>query len=179
MRVFRGHILLFQILAITAASPLVAHARENSGFWNTQTGQAFQTLTDAHIFNLGGFGFGLTMTREEKAFRFLLHAGNSTATFNRLLREANPEGQLYALYGLYLEDVQLFKNAAERLEHDNGPPARWEGFTFIEKGKIRFGEGCIGGPKDRRILIDQMGSGHFDQAFKALSAKAFSTTLKL
>jgi hypothetical protein len=178
MRLFRGHILLFHLLAIAAASPLVAHGQDSSGFLSTQTGKAFRTLTHAQIFNLGGFGFGQTMTREEEAFRLLRNAGNSVASFQSLLREANPEGQLYALYGLYLEDAQLFKNAAERLKHDAGPPARWDGFRFIEKGKIRFGEGCVAGPKDRCILLEQMANGHFDQAFKALTARAFSETLK-
>jgi len=90
--------------------------------------------------------------------------------FKQLLHKANPEGQLYALYGLYVKDRNLFEEEAEKLKTDDGPPAGWEDFTSLEKGQIRFGRGCILSRKDRHLLVDQMRRGDFDEAFKALTA---------
>src|SRR5438874_5803537 len=94
---------------------------------NMETDQAHRRLLHAKVFNLGGAGFALTMTPEEKAFRTLSKSANSVALFQRLLREGNPEGQLYALYGLYLHEPSAFQNEAARLKNDDGSPARWEG----------------------------------------------------
>ncbi len=113
----------------------------------------------------------MTITPEEKAFRVLLKSANSLALFQRLTSEGNPEGQLYALYGLYLEHPQLFKNEIERLKHDDGPPARWEGLIFIEKSKIRIGVGCLLFQQERQAVIAKIANGDFDQAFKASSSR--------
>ena len=180
MRLFRRHILLFHLLALAAVCPSVTHGQEySSRIRNREKDQAFRTLTDAKIFNLGGAGFGLAITPEEKAFRLLLNSGNSGASFQRLLREGNPEGQLFALYGLYLEDREAFKSEVERLKHDDGPPERWDGMIFIEQSKIRTAVGCIFFRKDRHALLEQMANGDFDQAFKALNPTLkFNPTLK-
>jgi hypothetical protein len=137
---------------------------------NSDTDRAYRLLLHAGIFNLGGAGFGLTMTKEEGAFRVLLRSANSIALFEQLAREGNPEGQLYALYGLYLEEPDAFHSEVDRLKRDDGPPARWEGFMFIEKGKIRSAKGCILFDGERSAILDQMARGSFNQAFKSLSA---------
>jgi hypothetical protein len=136
-----------------------------------KTEQAYRQLLHANIFNLGGIGFVLTITPEEKAFHTLLRAGNSIELFKRLLSEANPEGQLYALYGLYLEKPQLFKNEVERFKREVGPAERWEGMIFIEKGKIRTGIGCMTFRQEREILISKIAHGEFDQAYEASSSR--------
>ena len=138
---------------------------------NMETDRAYRQLLDAHIFNLGGVGFVLSITPEEKAFQVLLRSANSVALFERLISEGNPEGQLFALYGLYLEDPQLFRTEFERLKHDDGPLARWEEMIFIEKGKIRTGVGCVLFRQERQALIAKIASGEFDQAFKASSSR--------
>lgn len=168
MKLFRVQIFLFHLLTMSAVFPLVAQGQDYSARVRTlETDRAFQTLTHAKIFNLGGFGFGLGVTPEERAFRLLLN--NSGVSFQRLLSEANPEGQLFALYGLYLEDREAFKGEVERLRYDDGPPERWDEMIFIEKGKIRTAVGCIVFRQDRRVLAEQMAKGDFDQAFQALT----------
>jgi hypothetical protein len=132
------------------------------------TDHAFQTLSRAKIFNLGGLGFVLTMTEEEKAFHVLLDSPNSIVLFKRLLNEGNPEGQMYALYGLYREDKEAFKSEVERLKLDDGPPERWEGLIYVEKGKIRIGIGCVLGWQERKMVLATMEQAGFDQAFKPI-----------
>jgi hypothetical protein len=170
MRLFRPQIFLFMLGAIAAVCPLAARGQDySSRVRRGQEDQAFRTLTHSKIFNLGGFGFGLGVTAEEKAFRLLLNSGNCGAFFRRLLREANPEGQLYGLYGLYLEDREAFKAEVDRFKDDDGPPERWDGMIFIEKSKIRSAEGCIVFRQDRPKLIEKMAKGGFDQAFQAMT----------
>jgi hypothetical protein len=158
------------ILLVTVCCASMAHAQEYDSHIRTGvTDHAFQTLTRAKIFNLGGIGFVLTMTEEEKAFRQLLDSPDSNRLFKSLLSEANPEGQMYALYGLYLRDPDAFKSEAERLTSDDGPPERWEGLIYLEKGKIRTGSGCVLSWQDRKIVIARMEQAGFDLAFKATS----------
>jgi hypothetical protein len=153
---------------VVVLCPSIAQAQDyGSRLRNVETDQAYRRLLHASIFNFGGVGFSATITPEEKAFHVLLNSANKIALFQRLVSEGNPEGQLYALYGLYLEDSQLFKDAAERLKQSDGPPARWQGFIFIEKGKIQVGEGCVLFEKERRTLIARIATGNFDQAFRA------------
>jgi len=151
---------------------------------NLPAAGAYGQLRHANIFNLGGVGYGATITPEEKAFREILNSPTAIPQFQRLLKEANPEGQLYALYGLYLKDAQLFRPAAAWLKHKGGLPARSEKFIiFLEKGKqraesieigrkIRFANGCLLYGADRNEIIERMATGEFDQAFRASSPQA-------
>jgi len=171
-KLFRRQILLFHLLAIAAVCPLVAHGQEySSRVRSRERDQAFRALTHAKIFNLGGVGFANGITPEEKSFRLVLKSGNSVASFQRLVREANPEGQLYALYGLYLEEPGAFKSEVERLKYNDGSPERWDEMIFIEKGKIRTAVGCIVFRQDKHVLIEQMTKGDFDQAFQAMAKR--------
>jgi hypothetical protein len=157
-------------VAIAGLWPLAAHGQDySSRVRRGQADRAFRTLTHAKIFNLGGFGFVLGVTPEERAFRLLLNSGDSRGLFRRLLREANPEGQLFGLYGLYLEDREAFKAEVDRLKYDDGPAERWDGMIFIEKSKIRTAEGCIVFEQDRPALIEKMAKGGFDQPFQAVT----------
>lgn len=163
-------VLRLVLTLVVVLCPSIAQAQDYSfRIRNLPTDQAYRGLLYANMFNLGGAGFGATITPEEKAFRVLFASPTAIAQFQQLLNEGNPEGQLYALYGLYLNDAQLFKNAAARLKYDDGPPARWEGFIFLEKGKIRFVDGCVWYHADRHVIIERMANGDFDQAFKAPS----------
>lgn len=157
------------VLTLVLCSSIAQAQDYSSRVRNMKTDQAYRRLLHANIFNFGGVGFGSTITPEEQAFHVLIESANARVQFQRLVSEANPEGQLYGLYGLYHEDPELFKNVAERLKHEDGPPARWEGFIFLEKSKIRFGDGCVMGPEDRHVLLEQMANGDFDRAFRANS----------
>jgi hypothetical protein len=150
--------------------PAIARAQDYSmRIRNTPAAQAYVQLRQASMFSLGGVGYAAMLTAEEKAFHVILNSPIAIPQFQRLLKEATPEGQLYAVYGLYLKDPQLFQPAAARLKLDGDPPARSEKFIFRGKGKIRFGNGCVMYDSDRNEIIERMAKGEFDQAFKARS----------
>ncbi|MEK6333887.1 MAG: hypothetical protein AABM67_03000 [Acidobacteriota bacterium] len=134
---------------------------------NLPTDRAYQKLLHATIFNLGGVGFAMQITPEEEAFKELFESGNSIKEFQRLLNQANPEGQLYALFGLHLKAPDIFRKESEKLKVDDGPPKRAEKFIFIEKGQVRIADGCMIYTQDRRKVIDQIAKGEFDTRFKS------------
>ena len=105
------------------------------------------------------------MSKEERAFHQLLNSADSLVLFHRLLNEANPEGQLYALYGLYLREPEAFKREAFLLKSGDGPPQRWEGMILVKKGAIRTGSGCILRQQHWKAVIAEIEKGTFDQAF--------------
>ena len=164
-RVLTSRLILIGVVAFCAA-PVLAQDY-SSRTRNLPTERAYEKLVHAEIFNFGGIGWALTITPEEEAFRKLLESRNPGESFRRLLSEANPEGQLYALYGLYLEDRNVFKDVAARLKADDGPPLRREQFISVEKGKVRVGSGCLLFQQDRRKVIEEIAEGKFDTAFNS------------
>jgi len=131
--------------------------------------RAYHKLQHASVFNFGGIGWGRAISSEERAFRTLLEAEDSTGLFQRLISEANGEGQLYALFGLRLRAPDIFQTEAERLRTNGGPPERIEQFIPIEKGKVRVARGCIFSRQDSQTVIDQIAKGEWDAAFRSTS----------
>jgi len=125
--------------------------------------RAYQKLLHATVFNLGGVGWGQEITQEEKAFKTLLTSIDSTRVFQRLISEANGEGQLYALLGLHLLAPDIFQDEVEKLQTNGGPPERIENFTTIAKGKVRVAHGCVFSQQDRQAVIEQIAKGAWDR----------------
>lgn len=167
----RIHFASLGLTLVLVLCPGVLRAQDYGSIRQQKIERAYQQLLHAKIFNLGGYGFGMTISAEERAFDTLLESPNSTALLKKLLREANPEGQMYSLYGLYLKEPEVFKSELERIKSEDGPAERWEEGTFIEKGKIRTAAGCFLLRQDRGALITTIASGEFDQAFKSSSAR--------
>jgi len=82
--------------------PVFAQSHISAQIRQSGNNRAYQKLLHANVFNLGGVGYGQAITAEEQAFKKLLTSIDSTSVFQRLIREANGEGQLYALLGLHL-----------------------------------------------------------------------------
>ena len=167
----RIHFASLWLTLILVLCPTVLRAQDYSSIRQEKIERAYQQLLHAKIFNLGGYGFGMTISPEERAFRTLLESSNSIALLKKLLQEANPEGQMYSLYGLYLKEPEVFKSELKCLKSADGPAERWEEMTFIEKGKIRTAAGCFLFRQDRQALITTIASGEFDQAFKSSSVR--------
>ena len=67
------------------------------------------------------------------AFRRLVKAKDAGEIFSTLLKEATPEGQLYALCGLFFTDTDTFKSALATYESSEQKLSRHEGcVTFTE-----------------------------------------------
>ena len=150
-------------------APVFAQSYISPQIRQSGNNRAYQKLLHANVFNLGGVGFGQAITQEEKAFKTLLTSVDSTKVFQRLISEANGEGQLYALLGLHLLAPDIFQAEAEKLRTNGGPPERIENFTPIEKGKVRVAHGCIFFHQDRQAVIEEIAKGAFDAASRSNS----------
>ena len=115
-----------------------------------------------HRIQSGRVGWGRAITPEEQAFKKLLTSIDSTRVFQRLISEANGEGQLYALLGLHLPAPDIFEAEAEKLRTNGGPPQRIENFTTIAKESVRVAHGCIFFQQDRQTVIEQIAKGAWD-----------------
>ena len=69
-----------------------------------------QTLKKASIFCIGGFGIAATTSPGEKALSDVIRGANAKTVLIRLLDEATPEGQMYALVGLNTLDPAEFNS---------------------------------------------------------------------
>jgi hypothetical protein len=144
--------------------PVFAQTYYSPQIREIETNRAYQKLLHASLFNFGGLGWGLEITSEQQAFKTLLESEDSIRLFQRLISEANAEGQLYALLGLRLRAPDIFQTEAEKLRTNGGPPERIEKFIPIEKGKIRVARGCISFHQDSETVIDEIAKGAWDAA---------------
>jgi hypothetical protein len=80
---------------------------------------AWNTLKAAQWFAVGGIGVAGTTSKEERAFRSLLHEPDAAGKLKALLSEATLAGQCYALLGLYiLHDAAYQENLARYKSSD-------------------------------------------------------------
>ena len=75
---------------------------------------AYDIVKTAEQFTVGGVGFAGRPSRQEMAFRQLLKQPEPVSRCKKLLTEATPAGQLYALLGLRLLDQPAFQTALPR-----------------------------------------------------------------
>ena len=170
----KNYTRLIIFVGLLFCSPFVWAQDYSARVRSARTDSAYKKLLNAHIFNFGGVGFASQITPEEKAFRVLLESWNPVSVFKRLLSDANPEGQLYALYGLYLEDPATFRKEAERIKLAADHPPRRGTFISVEKGKARIGRGCLLLYEDSRAVIEEIAKGKFDQAFRSNDTRLFN-----
>lgn len=69
----------------------------------------FQKLMEVDIVAFGGVGFAGRISEAELAFQKVLAQDQAVEMFKRLAAQAKPAGQVYALYGLYLKDKEVFR----------------------------------------------------------------------
>jgi hypothetical protein len=74
----------------------------------------YKVLLNAESFSDGGTGVSGTPTAETVAFKHIFFSENAGKTFDLLLANANFEGKLYALCGLYFYDFQKYKTYMEK-----------------------------------------------------------------
>ena len=81
----------------------------------------------------------------------------------RLVRNANLEGQLYALFGLRLIAPELFPAEAERLKQT--PIAHKDQLFPPPNRKVRLASGCLVYADFFQDSIDGIAAGTWDKAF--------------
>src|SRR5438067_12273281 len=73
------------------------------------------TLRKTTLFALGGIGEAGTMSEGERALREVLKESDVPARLEKLVSDASPAGQLYALLGLRLRDRAAYERALAKL----------------------------------------------------------------
>ena len=75
-----------ELTLILVLCPSVLRAQDYRSIREQKIERAYQQLLHAKIFNLGGYGFAMTISPEERAFHTLLESSNSTALLKKLLQ---------------------------------------------------------------------------------------------
>ncbi len=98
-------------LGLALATPFSACAGKLDRTETNAEADAYTAVKSAETFALGGIGVAGTISQQEIAFRQLLKEPEPLARCQRLLTEATPAGQIYALLGLRLLDAKAFAAA--------------------------------------------------------------------
>jgi hypothetical protein len=137
---FRSALVCLTVLHIAAAFGL-----SSNDDWNT--------LKAAQWFALGGIGVAGTTSKEETAFRSLLHEPYAAGKLKALLSEANLAGQCYALLGLYiLHDAAYQENFARYKSSD---------------ARVKTVAGCMITEQPISSVVSNITAGRYDRTLNA------------
>jgi len=118
--------------------------------------QAYQTLLKVDLFALGGTGYSGEIFRGEKALSVLLEDGEkSIEALKSLVKDASPEGGLYALIGLHALKCDCFE------EEFKAYLAKPEPDKMVQRLS-----GCIGFSENAVDLAKKIKDGEFDSYFE-------------
>lgn len=106
------------------------------------------TLRKTELFALGGIGAAGSMSEGERALREVLNESGVTARLEKLLSDASPAGQLYALLGLRLRDRAAYERALGKLRTTNA--------------KVQTARGCILQQESFGDLVKEIERGVYD-----------------
>ncbi|MEY2510553.1 MAG: hypothetical protein QOE26_1316 [Verrucomicrobiota bacterium] len=106
------------------------------------------TLRKTELFALGGIGAAGSMSEGERALREVLNESGVTARLEKLLSDASPAGQLYALLGLRLRDRAVYERALQKLRTTDA--------------KVQTARGCILQQESFGDLVKEIERGVYD-----------------
>jgi hypothetical protein len=105
-------------------------------------------LRKTELFALGGIGVAGTMSEGERALREVLKESDGPARLEKLLADASPAGQLYALLGLRLRDRASYERALQKVRTTDA--------------KVQTARGCILQQESFRDLVKEIERGQYD-----------------
>jgi len=106
------------------------------------------TLRKAQLFALGGIGVAGSMSEGERALREVLKESDVAARLEKLLSDASPAGQLYALLGLRLRDRTAYERALQKMRTTDA--------------KVQTARGCILQQESFGDLLKEIERGQYD-----------------
>jgi hypothetical protein len=112
--------------------------------------QAHGELLQASIFSLGPVGFAALRSESESALRTLLEEKEAIAALKDLLSNATKEGKMYALYGLYLKDQEVFRQELERYKASQ-----------VSGNMINTQSGCPIMPESEDVVVTKIETGQY------------------
>jgi hypothetical protein len=113
-----------------------------------EPGNAEATLRKTGLFAFGGIGIAGTKSEGERALCDLLRVSDVSARFEKLVSDALPAGQLYALLGLRIRDRAAYERALQKLRTTDA--------------KVQTAHGCILQQESFRDLMKQIEHGDYD-----------------
>lgn len=142
----------------------------------SQEGQrAYEKILTADTFAVGGVGYTAAKSGKELALRLLLKEKRAIEALTSLASQATPEGSIYALIGLHVKDIKLFrivaakyKNQPEQPERKSDSPSKG---TIVREGFIQVQTGLLVIQKERIKVVEEIESGQYDKLFKTVKAK--------
>lgn len=114
----------------------------------SERSNAESILEKTSSFALGGVGVVGSMSQGERALREILKEEDAPARLVRVLPNASPAGQLYALLGLRLRDRAAYQRALSKY-----------GAT---DAKVETARGCMLGQESFRDLVKEIEHGDYD-----------------
>jgi hypothetical protein len=126
------------------------HVAATSGL---ESNDDWNTLKAVQWFAMGGIGVAGTTSKEERAFRSLLHEPNAAGKLKALLSEANLAGQCYALLGLYtLHDAAYEQSIARYKSSDS---------------RVKTVGGCMITEQPVSSIVSNIAAGRYDKVLTA------------
>jgi hypothetical protein len=105
-------------------------------------------LEKTSSFALGGVGVAGTMSQGERALREILKEADAPVRLERMLPNASPAGQLYALLGLRLRDRAAYQRVLPKYGANDA--------------KVETARGCMLGHESFRDLVKEIEHGDYD-----------------
>jgi hypothetical protein len=105
-------------------------------------------LRKTELFALGGIGVAGSMSEGERALREVLKESDVAARLEKLLADASPVGQLYALLGLRRRDRAAYERALGKLRTTDA--------------KVQTARGCILQQESFSDLLNEIERGQYD-----------------
>jgi hypothetical protein len=106
------------------------------------------TLRKTELFALGGIGAAGSMSEGERTLREVLNESGVSARLEKLLSDASPAGQLYALIGLRVRDRAVYERALQKLRTTDA--------------KVQTARGCILQQESFGDLVKEIERGVYD-----------------
>jgi hypothetical protein len=117
---------------------------------------AYEQLLHAPIFSIGPVGFAAQTSESELALNLLLNEKEAVAVLKDLLANATTlAGRMYALYGLYVKDREVFKQELKRYKAERGM-----------EGVVATQSGCIIMPEKEEVVVKKIERGQYGQVLK-------------
>lgn len=109
---------------------------------------AESVLEKTSSFALGGVGVVGSMSQGERSLREILKEADASARLQKMLPNASPAGQLYALLGLRMRDRAAYQRALPKYG--------------VSDAKVETARGCMLGQESFRDLVKEIEHGDYD-----------------
>lgn len=137
----KGVLILFGVLGLLSQDLFAAEVPKGAQ-------ETIDTLSKASIFVIGPFGFAGTISAAEKALRQVVQQKDAREVLTKLLSEATPEGQMYALVGLKTVDKAEFQSRLKSYRD-----------KFVQ---VRTAAGCIVSDQAASEVAKAIAAGRYD-----------------